>query len=59
MHDPFKSPERVSEDPNEIRNVGYQFSQLSALKMITRLKHIQDFESDSHDPGPLEGLQRT
>ena len=48
MHDPFKSPERVSEDPNEIRHVGYQFSQFSALKMNTRSKHIQNFESDSH-----------
>ena len=71
MHDPFKSPERVSEDPNEIRHVGYQFSQFSALKMNTRSKDIQNFESDSHGVahggpwvqgslgrGPLGGFQR-
>ena len=28
-------PERVSEEPNEIWHIGYQFSQISALKMNT------------------------
>ena len=30
---PPRGPERVSEEPNEIWHVGYQFSQFSALKM--------------------------
>ena len=34
-----RGPERVSEKSNDIRHVGYQFSQFSALKMNTRLKH--------------------
>ena len=48
MHDPFKSPERVSEEPNDIRHVGYQFSQFSTLKMNTGSTHHKNFESDSH-----------
>ena len=30
-----RGPERVSEEPNDIWHVGYQFSLLSALKMNT------------------------
>ena len=30
-----RGPERVSKEPNDIGHVGYQFSQISALKMNT------------------------
>jgi hypothetical protein len=35
-----RGPERVSEEPNDIRHIGYQFSQFSALKRNTRAKNI-------------------
>ena len=33
-------PERVSEEPNEIWHIGYQFPQFSALKMNTGSTHL-------------------
>ena len=39
MHDPLRSTERVSEDPNEIRHVEYQFSQIKkGWKCIIQMK---------------------
>ena len=43
-----RGPERVSEEPNELWHVGYQFSQFSALKMNKRSTYLWNFESDSH-----------
>ena len=30
-----RGPKRVSEEPNEVWHIGYQFPEFSALKMIT------------------------
>ena len=38
----------MSEEPNEIRHVGYQYPQFSALKMNTGSTRLLNFESDSH-----------
>jgi hypothetical protein len=35
-----RGPERVSEESNDIRHVGYQFSPFSALKMNTGSIHL-------------------
>ena len=62
-----KGPERVSEEPNEIWHVGYQFSQFSALKMNTGSTYFKILNQTPMGwpmgvPGlraPLGGLQRT
>ena len=43
-----RGPERASEESNDTRHVGYQFSQFSTLKTNTGSTHHQNFESDSH-----------
>ena len=43
-----RGPKWVSEEPNEIWHIGYQFFQFSALKMNSGSTHLLSFESDSH-----------